>query len=70
MALNLLAGVDPGRLVPRQPRPIKGTTRTELHHEGIYIAKFIHWDNSTILTQLQDETIVRVTWLIIKGRIV
>ena len=30
-----------GRLVPRQPRAIKGTTRTELHHEGIYIAKYI-----------------------------
>ena len=31
-----------GRLVPRQPRAIKGTTRTELHHEGISIAKYIH----------------------------
>ena len=59
-----------GRLVPRQPRAIKGTTRTELHHEGIYIAKFIHWDNSAIPTQLRDEIIVRVTWLIIKGEIV
>ena len=59
-----------GRLVPRQPRAIKGTTRTELHHEGIYIAKFIHWDNSAIPTQLRDETIVRVTWLIIKCKIV
>ena len=37
-----------GRLVPRQPRAIKGTTRTEL----------------------RDETIVKVTWLIIKGEIV
>ena len=33
-----------GRLVPRQPRAIKGTTRTELHHEGIYIVKYIHWN--------------------------
>ena len=47
-----------GRLVPRQPRAIKNTTRTELHHEGIYIAKFIHWDNSAIPTQLRDESIV------------
>ena len=37
-----------GRLVPRQPRAIKRTTRTEL----------------------RDETIVRVTWLRIKGEIV
>ena len=33
-----------GRLVPRQPRAIKGTTRTELHHEGISIVKYIHWN--------------------------
>ena len=32
-----------GRLVPRQPRAIKGTTRTELHHEGIYNVKHMHW---------------------------
>jgi len=31
-----------------------------LHHEDIYIAKFIHWDNSAIPTQLRDETIVVV----------
>ena len=37
-----------GRLVPRQPRAIKNTTRTEL----------------------RDETIVGVTWLIIKDKIV
>ena len=63
-----------GRLVPRQPRAIKRTTRTELrgesiqdgryihcniditptalHHEGIYIAKFIYWNNSAIPMQL------------------
>ena len=35
MALNLLANVYPGRLVPRQPRAIKRTTRTELHGEVI-----------------------------------
>ena len=37
-----------GRLVPRQPRAIKGTTRTEL----------------------RGETIVRVTWLRIKGEMI
>ena len=52
-----------------QPRAIKRTTRTELHHEGIYIAKFIHWDNSAIPTQLRDETIVSMALLIIKGEI-
>ena len=57
-----------GRLVPRQPRAIKNTTRTELPHEGIYIAKFIHWDNSAIPTQLRDETIVGVAWLTMKGK--
>ena len=41
-----------GRLVPRQPRAIKDTTRTELHHEGIYIAKFIHWNISITPTAL------------------
>ena len=59
-----------GRLVPRHPRAIKGTTRTELHHEGIYIAKIIHRDNSAIPTQLRDETIVGVALWIIKGEIV
>ena len=59
-----------GRLVPRQPRAIKRTPRTELHHEDIYIAKFIHWDNSAIPTQLRGEIIVGVAWLIIKGEIV
>ena len=37
-----------GRLVPRQPRAIKRTTRTEL----------------------RDETIVKVTWLIIKDKMI
>ena len=37
-----------GRLVPRQPRAIKGTTRTEL----------------------RDETIMRATWLRIKGEMI
>ena len=33
-----------GRLVPRQPWAIKRTTPTALHHEGIYIVKYIHGD--------------------------
>ena len=33
-----------GRLVPRQPRAIKRTTPTALHHEGIHIAKYIRWN--------------------------
>ena len=37
-----------GRLVPRQPRAIKGTTRTEL----------------------RGETIMRATWLRIKGEMI
>ena len=41
-----------GRLVPRQPRAIKGTTPTALHHEGICIAKFFHWNNGAIPTAL------------------
>ena len=43
-----------GRLVPRQPRAIKRTTRTELHHEGIYITKYIHWNYGTISTALRS----------------
>ena len=41
-----------GRLVPRQPRAIKRTTRTELHHEGIHIAKYIHWNTDIKHTTL------------------
>ena len=52
MALNLLANVDPGRLVPRQPRAIKRTTPTALHHERIYIAKHVHWNNGMAPTAL------------------
>ena len=42
----------------------------ELRGGNLYIAKFIHWNNGTIPTQLRDKTIVRVAWLIIKGEIV
>ena len=44
-----------GRLVPRQPRAIKRTTRTELHHEDIYIVKYIHWNIGINPTALQVE---------------
>ena len=33
-----------GRLVPRQPRAIKRTTPTALHHEDIYNGRYIHWN--------------------------
>ena len=46
-----------GRLVPRQPRAIKGTTRTELHHEGIYNVKYIHWNTDITPTALRGENI-------------
>ena len=33
-----------GRLVPRQPRAIKRTTRTELRGERIHHGRYIHWN--------------------------
>ena len=53
-----------GRLVPRQPRAIKRTTRTELHHEGIYIAKYIHWNIDAIFTALHIRIFVTANGLI------
>ena len=41
-----------GRLVPRQPRAIKRTTRTELHHEGIAVAKYFYWNTGMTPTTL------------------
>ena len=46
-----------GRLVPRQPRAIKSTTRTELRGESIFIAKYIHWNTDITPTALCDEGI-------------
>ena len=46
-----------GRLVPRQPRAIKRTTRTELHHCNIHHDTYIHWNNGAIPTALRDESI-------------
>ena len=39
----------------RQPWAIKRTTRTELHHEDIYIVKYIHWNIGINPTALQVE---------------
>ena len=41
-----------GRLVPRQPWAIKRTTPTALHHESIYITKYIHWNTDMTPTAL------------------
>ena len=46
-----------GRLVPRQPWAIKSTTPTALHHEGIYIVKYIHWNMGIKPTALRGENI-------------
>ena len=42
-----------GRLVPRQPWAIKNATPTALHHEGIYIIKYIHWNTDITPTALR-----------------
>ena len=41
----------------RQPWAIKSTTPTALHHEGIYIAKYIHWNTGTMPTASHHEGI-------------
>ncbi len=46
-----------GRLVPRQPRAIKRTTRTELHHERIHNGIYIHGNNGAMFTALHHEGI-------------
>ena len=46
-----------GRLVPRQPRAIKRTTRTELRHEGIYNLEHLYRENITIPMLLRVENI-------------
>ena len=54
MALNLLAKRLPGAgSFLANPRAIKGTTRTELHHEGMYIVKYIHWNTDIKPTALR-----------------
>jgi len=41
-----------GRLVPRQPRAIKSTTRTELRNENIRGDRCVHWNIGTTPTAL------------------
>ena len=53
-----------GRLVPRQPRAIKNTTRTELRDERIYIAKYIQWNLDITPTALHIRIFVMVNELI------
>ena len=43
-----------GRLVPRQPRAIKGTTRTELRGENIHNCGCVHWDIGITPTLLRS----------------
>ena len=44
-----------GRLVPRQPRAIKGTTRTELRGETIVRVAWLIIKRKTIPVTLHDE---------------
>ena len=41
----------------RQPWPVKRTTLTALHHESVYIAKFIHLNNGATPTTLRSYNI-------------
>jgi len=44
-------------LVPRQPRAIKRTTRTELRDENIRSDRCVHWNNSITPTALHGRNI-------------
>ena len=46
-----------GRLVPRQPRAIKRTTRTELRDENIRSDRCVHWNIGIIPTALHGRNI-------------
>ena len=46
-----------GRLVPRQPRAIKRTTRTELRGESIHGGEHIHWNINITPTLLRGYNI-------------
>ena len=46
-----------GRLVPRQPRAIKSTTRTELRRCDIRNGGYIHLDIGITPTAVHDENI-------------
>ena len=43
-----------GRLVPRQPRAIKSTTRTELRDENIRSDRCVHWNIGMTPTALHN----------------
>ena len=43
-----------GRLVPRQPRAIKRTTRTKLRNENICCDRCVHWNIGTTPTALHN----------------
>ena len=44
-----------GRLVPRQPRAFKSTTRTELHNKNIFNGGKFHWEFTIMPTVLHHE---------------
>ena len=53
-----------GRLVPRQPRAIKRTTPTALHHENICNGKYIHLNIGTTPTALHIRIFIMANELI------
>ena len=59
-----------GRFVPRQPRAIKGTTRTELRGEHICNRGKFHWEFTTTPVALRGEVIVMLISLIIKRKMI
>ena len=52
-----------GRLIPRQPRAIKRTTRTELHRYNIHNGNYIHLDIGITPTALHHEGIYIVKYI-------
>ena len=52
-----------GRLVPRQPRAIKRTTRTELRGESIYNVKYIHWNIDIISMALRHCNVHNIKYI-------
>ena len=52
-----------GRLVPRQPRAIKSTTRTELRNESIRGDRCVHWSTGMTPTSLRSARIHHVGYI-------
>ena len=48
-----------GRLIPRQPRAIKGTTRTELHRYNIHPERYVHRNTGITPTALRGYNIYK-----------